>query len=68
MADQDSGGGTDRPERQMFKGNWTCGECGGAITELPFEPDPARLSQLKCRECHKKGRPAGGGFSHGGRF
>lgn len=56
MDQNDSPGGGDRPERQMHQGNWTCGECGGAITELPFEPDPARLSQLKCRDCHRKGR------------
>ena len=41
-------------ERQMFTGDWKCGECGGAITELPFQPDPARESSLNCRDCHKK--------------
>lgn len=45
-----------RPERQLFSGNWQCATCGGGITELPFEPDPSRLGQLKCRDCHKAGR------------
>lgn len=42
-------------ERKMFTGNWTCSGCSGTITELPFEPDPAREGGLKCRDCHKKG-------------
>lgn len=41
-------------ERKMFTGNWKCGSCGAAITELPFEPDPAREGSLMCRDCHKK--------------
>lgn len=50
--------------RKMFTGNWACGVCGGAITELPFEPDPSRLGTLKCRECHKKSvqEKGGGGY------
>lgn len=55
--------------RKMFKGNWACAQCGKEITELPFEPDPARLGQLLCRDCHRekraKFRPMGGG--RGGR-
>jgi len=53
----------DRPQRPMFSGNWTCSGCGGAITELPFEPDPARAGTLKCRDCHRNSRPerSGGG-------
>ena len=47
----------DRGPRQMFQGDWKCCECGTAITELPFEPDPARVDTLKCRECHKKSMP-----------
>jgi len=42
-------------ERQMFKGNWKCSECGKEITELPFEPSGDR--PLFCRECHSKKRP-----------
>lgn len=50
--------------RKMFQGNWKCAQCGKDITELPFEPDPSRLDQLLCRDCHreKKGsfrRPSG---------
>lgn len=58
-----SNGGGDR---QMFTGNWTCSQCGNPITELPFEPDPSRVDQLKCRDCHKARRP-GGGFGGGER-
>lgn len=43
----------------MFQGNWKCSVCGGAITQLPFEP---RSSEgLKCRECHAKGSGNAGG-------
>ena len=59
------GGGQQAP-RQMFTGAWTCGTCGGAITELPFEPDPSRLGTLKCRDCHRKSRDERGGG--GGNF
>ncbi|PIP03869.1 MAG: hypothetical protein COZ49_00155 [Candidatus Yonathbacteria bacterium CG_4_10_14_3_um_filter_47_65] len=52
---------TDRP-RQMFQGNWKCGECGGAITELPFQPDPERTGSLKCGDCHRNSRPKRDGF------
>ncbi|MBT3282738.1 hypothetical protein HN375_01080 [bacterium] len=41
-------------ERQMFEGNWTCSSCNAAITQLPFQPDPAREGGLVCRDCHKK--------------
>ncbi|PIR89043.1 MAG: hypothetical protein COU07_03045 [Candidatus Harrisonbacteria bacterium CG10_big_fil_rev_8_21_14_0_10_40_38] len=40
--------------RQMFKGSWKCANCGKDITELPFEPDPARLNSLLCRDCHRE--------------
>jgi len=43
-------------DRQMFQGNWSCGQCGGSITELPFKPDPEREGSLKCRDCHRAGR------------
>jgi len=53
-------------QRKMYQGNWKCSQCGAEITELPFEPDPARLEQLLCRECHRQKRqtfrrPGGGG-------
>jgi len=50
----------DNSTKQMFKGNWTCGSCGGSINELPFEPDPARVGSLKCRDCHSKSRDSRG--------
>ena len=40
--------------RQMFKGNWTCSNCGTEITELPFEPDGSR--PIFCRDCHRQQR------------
>lgn len=40
--------------RQMFQGNWKCANCGGSIKELPFQPDPSRADQLKCRDCFRK--------------
>jgi len=41
-------------EKKRYQGNWKCGKCGKDITSLPFEPDPARLGQLTCFDCHKK--------------
>ena len=57
MADnRREGGGGGGFERKMFQGDWKCGNCGTEIKELPFEPDPARLDQLLCRDCHRKQR------------
>ncbi|MFA7142240.1 MAG: CxxC-x17-CxxC domain-containing protein [Candidatus Paceibacterota bacterium] len=39
-------------ERKMFKGDWTCSECGAEIKELPFEPSQDR--PLLCRDCHRQ--------------
>jgi len=44
----------DRPQRPMVQGNWTCSECGGPITELPFEPRPGSEHTLKCRNCFRR--------------
>jgi len=33
----------------MFQGNWKCSKCGGAITELPFQPRSE--AGLTCRTC-----------------
>lgn len=33
----------------MFQGNWKCSKCGGAITELPFQPRSE--AGLTCRAC-----------------
>ncbi|MFH0891370.1 MAG: CxxC-x17-CxxC domain-containing protein [Candidatus Falkowbacteria bacterium] len=41
-------------DRQMYKGTWTCSQCGAEITELPFEPDGNR--PLYCRDCHRQQR------------
>ena len=45
-----------REERKMIQGKWTCSKCGAEITELPFEPDPERMDQLLCRDCHREKR------------
>lgn len=36
----------------MHQGNWKCSSCGGAITELPFEPRSE--AGLTCRACYAK--------------
>ncbi len=43
----------------MFQGNWKCSQCGGAITELPFQPRSE--SGLTCRACFMKNKGGGGG-------
>ena len=48
-------------QRKMYQGNWKCSKCNTEITELPFEPDPSRIDQLLCRNCHRASRPAFGG-------
>jgi hypothetical protein len=35
-------------------GDWKCADCKAEITELPFEPDPQRLDQLRCQDCHRQ--------------
>lgn len=40
----------------MFQGNWKCSVCGGAITELPFEPRSE--AGLTCRTCYAKSKDA----------
>jgi len=63
--------GGDFPQRQMYQGDWKCAKCGTPITELPFEPDPDRVDQLYCRDCHRERRASRGDrFSNrgGGRF
>lgn len=47
----------DDSPRKMFQGDWSCSKCGAKINQLPFEPDPSRLDQLQCYDCHKKNRP-----------
>lgn len=36
----------------MHQGNWRCSGCGGAITELPFQPRSE--AGLTCRDCYSK--------------
>jgi CxxC-x17-CxxC domain-containing protein len=36
----------------MYEGNWKCSNCGGAITQLPFQPRSE--SGLTCRTCYAK--------------
>lgn len=43
----------------MHQGNWKCSSCGGAITELPFEPK--NTTNLLCRTCHAKKQGGQGG-------
>ena len=38
----------------MFQGNWKCSSCGGAITELPFQPRSE--AGLTCRACYSKNK------------
>lgn len=40
----------------MYQGNWKCSLCGGAITELPFQPRSE--SGLTCRTCYFKDKEA----------
>jgi len=44
-------------QRQMFDisdMNIKCCDCGTPITQLPFQPDPARLDSLRCQDCLRK--------------
>ena len=38
----------------MHQGNWKCSGCGGAITELPFQPRSE--TGLTCRTCYAKSK------------
>lgn len=40
----------------MYEGNWKCSSCGGAITQLPFQPRSE--SGLTCRACYGKNKEA----------
>lgn len=43
-----------RPMIDVSDRDIKCAECGKQITELPFEPDPAR--KIYCRDCFAKVR------------
>lgn len=51
----------DGGERKTYQGNWQCSQCNNQITELPFEPDPSRVGQILCRDCHRQKRQSFGG-------
>lgn len=53
-------GGNSGFDRKMYQGNWACSKCQAPITELPFEPDPNRIDQLLCRDCHRASRQSFG--------
>lgn len=40
----------------MYEGNWKCSQCGGAITQLPFQPRSE--TGLTCRDCWMKAKGA----------
>lgn len=50
----------------MYQGNWKCSKCGGAITELPFQPRSE--AGLTCRTCYAKSKDPNGGSATGGGF
>jgi len=54
-------GGRSFGEGKTYQGNWECSKCGSSITELPFEPDPARVGTLLCRDCHRQRKQSFGG-------
>lgn len=45
----------------MFQGNWKCSKCGGAITELPFQPRSE--AGLTCRACFMESKGGGSASS-----
>lgn len=54
------GGGFNRAPRQLIDVsalNIKCADCGAAVAQLPFQPDPARLNTIRCRDCLRKSRP-----------
>lgn len=54
-----SGSGQGGFQKQMFdvaNMNIKCKDCGTAITELPFNPDPNRLDTIRCKDCMRKFR------------
>lgn len=59
MAYGQGGGYGPRPPVQMHDVsslNLKCKDCGTAITELPFNPDPSRYGELRCRDCMRAAR------------
>ncbi|MFH1867083.1 MAG: hypothetical protein ABIJ81_03310 [Patescibacteria group bacterium] len=53
-------GGFNREPRQLVDVTALgikCANCGTDVTQLPFQPDPARLNTIRCRDCLRKSRP-----------
>ncbi len=46
-----------RPMVDVTAMNIVCADCGAPVTQLPFQPDPARLNTIRCRDCVRKNRP-----------
>ncbi|MBI4085891.1 MAG: hypothetical protein HY433_01445 [Candidatus Liptonbacteria bacterium] len=66
MAFDNQGGGFNRVmhtagDADGCAGNWACSKCQTSIKELPFPPDPARLGQLLCKDCHRARKESFGG-------
>jgi len=40
----------------VSKMNIKCRDCATPITQLPFNPDPARLDSIRCQDCMRKFR------------
>lgn len=49
-------GGFQRQMYDVSDMNIKCRDCGAAITQLPFQPDPARIDTIRCQECMRKYR------------
>lgn len=44
----------DAPQQTTVSGEWKCAQCGGVISELPFEPREG--SQVYCKNCWQERR------------
>ena len=51
-----AGGGFQRQMFDVSKMNIKCRDCGTEITQLPFNPDPARIDSIRCQDCMRKFR------------
>lgn len=51
-----SQGGFQRQMHDVTEMSIKCKDCGTAITQLPFQPDPSRLDTIRCQDCMRKFR------------
>ncbi|MBI2010718.1 MAG: hypothetical protein HYS89_00560 [Candidatus Colwellbacteria bacterium] len=59
--EENQGGETfRRTPGEWVKGEWTCADCGAAVTELPFQPTDGR--PVYCRDCYRKNNPRRNNF------